>query len=363
MKQTILLLLAGTTLLACGEKKAQTTASKKFVLSDTMQHMIAIDSVTTRNMSDEITLSGEVSFNENTVVKIFPRGSGQVLQAPVSPGDYVHKGQVLATIRSADVAGNFSDLSSADADVAIARRQMESAQSLYKNGISSEREYTEARQNYEKTLAVRHKIQSLIHINGGAGSNASGQYTLIAPIDGYIVEKKVAAGSFIRSDAADNLFTISDLKQVWVNANVYESDIARVREGYPVQVKALAYPDQVFAGKVDKMGQVLDPQSKALKARITIDNAGLLLKPDMFVKVTVSGDRGDLATCVPTSALVAQDGRSYVVVYRAADDLKIAEVSVLKAGESRTFVRSGVQPGQRVVTRFQNLIFSQLQGE
>ena len=364
MKQYItVLMLAGTLLMAaCGGKKEEAKKETQFMLSDTMANMIEIDSVRTCHIDDQITLSGEVSFNENNVVKVFPRSSGQVLQAPVSLGDYVHKGQLLATIRSADVAGNFSDLSSAGADVAIAKRQMESVQSLYKSGISSEREYTEAKQNYEKSLAARNKVQSLININGGSSSSAGGQYNLTAPIDGYIVEKKTSAGSFIRSDAADNIFTISDLKNVWVNANVYESDIAKIKEGYPVEVKALAYPDKIFTGKVDKISQVLDPQSKALRARITIDNKDMLLKPDMFAKVSVDNEEGDTALCVPTSALVARDGKNYVVLYRSRKDMQVAEVKILKSGETRTFVRKGVQPGQQVITKFQNLIFSQLLG-
>lgn len=361
MKQfTILSIIAAIALTACGKKEVKEVAATKFVLSDSMQKMITIDSVRTGNISDEVALSGEVNFNENTVIKVFPRSSGQVTEANVSLGDHVNQGQVLAVIRSADIAGNYSDLSSANADLAIAKRQMDNAQSLYGNGISSEREYTEAKQNYEKALAAKNKVQSLISINGGKNSSSAGQYVLNAPISGFIVEKKVNAGSFLRSDAADNLFTISDLKNVWVEANVYESDIEKVKEGYPVEVKVLAYKDKVFRGKIDKLSQVLDPQSKALRARITIDNSELLLKPDMFAKVTVANATGDAATYVPTSALIDNEGRTYVVVYNGPQDLKIAQVKIIKTTDSKTFIVSGVQPGQRVVTKFQNLLFTEL---
>lgn len=364
MKQYLALSLVALSILsACGKKEQQVEENKKFVLSDSMQHMITIDTVRNCNVADEISLSGEISFNENNVVKVFPRSSGQIIESRVSLGDKVHKGQVLAVIKSADVAGNFSDLSSANADLAIAKRQMDNAQSLYKNGISSEREYVEAKQNYEKALATRNKVQSVININSGGMTSASGTYSLTSPIDGYIVEKKIATGSFIRPDMGDNLFTISDLKNVWVYANVYEADIPKVKEGYSVRVIPMSYPDKVMIGKIDKISQVLDPQSKAMRVRVTLDNSNMLLKPEMFAKVIVSNEEGDRSICIPTAALVANEGKDYVVVYNGNDDLKIAEVSILKTVNEKTYITSGVEPGQKLITKNQILIFNQLMAQ
>ncbi len=350
-------------LASCEHKEQAAETESKFVLSDTMKSMIQIDTVKNCNIADELSLSGVVAFNENNVVKVFPRSSGQVLEAKVTLGDKVSKGQVLAVIRSADVAGNYSDLSSANADLAIAKRQMENSESLYKNGIASEKEFTEAKQNYEKALAARNKIQSVISINGGGRATEGGQYVLTAPIDGYIVEKKVAAGAFIRPDMGDNLFTISDLRNVWVYANVYEADIAKVSEGYPVRVVPISYPDKTFSGKVDKISQVLDPQSKVMKVRIDLDNREMLLKPDMFAKVVVSNKETGNAICVPATALVSQDGKNYVVVYNSPSDMKIAEVDVLKTVGNSTYIKSGLAAGQMVVTKNQLFLFNQLLNE
>jgi len=364
MKSSIAVtLIALITLASCKEKQEQKEAAKPFTLSDSMQHLIQIDTVSYCNISDELSLSGEVSFNENNLVRIFPRSSGQVTDTRVSVGDKVSKGQVLAVIRSADVAGNYSDLSSAKADVSIAKRQLDNAEALYKNGISSEREYTEARQNYEKALAGKEKVQASININGGGRTSASGEYVVASPIDGYVVEKKTATGAFIRPDMGDNLFTISDLKNVWVYANVYETDIAKVREGFEVRVIPAAYPDKAYTGKIDKTGQVLDPQSKTMRIRVVLENKDMLLKPDMFAKVIVSNDEGQKAVCVPTAALVSQDGKTYVVVYNGKSDIKIAQVTVLKTVNERTYITDGVQPGTKLITAYQNLIFNQLTNE
>jgi membrane fusion protein, heavy metal efflux system len=348
---------------ACSHKEeAPDESNKKFSLSDTMMNMITIDSVQYCTMSDELVLSGVVGFNENNVVKIFPSNSGQVMKAPVSLGDHVTKGQVLAVVKSADVAGNYSDLSGADADLAIAKRALDNTESLYKSGISSEREYTEAKQNYEKALAARNKIQTLIQINGGAKPNPQGQYILTSPIDGYLVEKKVAAGSFIRPDMGDNLFSVSDLKTVWVNANIYEADIPRVKEGYSVTVTTLSYPDRVFKGKIDKVSEVLDTASRALTARISLDNSEMLLRPEMYAKVIVDNVLGQKTLCIPSSALIMLNGNQYVVLYNSRADVRNQQVNVLKTVGDKAYISAddNLQPGQKVISKNQLEVFNQL---
>lgn len=363
MKQYIFPPLITILLIASCSEPAPKDEDQKFVLSDTMAKMIQTDTVGFCNIDNQLTLSGEVSYNENNVIKVFPRSSGQVLETHITLGDKVHKGQVLAIIRSADVAGNYSDLNSADADVAIAKRQMETTESLYKSGISSEREYTEAKQNYQKALASKNKINSMIAINGGGKAAANGQYALTAPIDGYVVEKKINAGDFIRPDNADNLFTISDLKNVWVYANVYESDISKVKEGNEVTVIPMAYPDKDFSGKIDKISQVLDPQSKAMRVRVVLNNSDMLLKPDMFARVIVNSVEGAKSNCVPASAIISQEGKNYIVVYNNDSDLKVAEVDVNKTVGNKTYLNGGITRGQKIVVKNQLFIFNQLLNE
>ena len=350
-------------LISCEHKEQAVEVNKKFVLSDTMRHLIQIDTVQDCNIADELSLSGVVGFNDNNVVKVFPRISGQVLEAKVSLGDKVTRGHVLAIMHSADVAGNYSDLSSTNADVSIAKRQLDNTESLYKNGISSEKEFNEAKQNYEKALAARNKVQSVININGGGKTSEGGKYVVTAPIDGYIVEKKVTAGAFIRQDMGDNLFTISDLKNVWVYANVYEADISKIKEGYTVKVLPLSYPDRVFNGKIDRISQVLDPQSKAMKVRINIDNNEMLLKPDMFAKVMVSNKEGTHALCIPAAAVVQQDGKNYVVVYKSDSEMKVSQIDLLKTVDNKTYISHGLNVGDKLISKNQILIFNQLTTE
>ena len=352
-------LLAGLLSTGCEEKKPEEKKPTTFCLSDTIKRTTTIDTARISSIDDELHLSGEVSFDENKIVKVFPNSTGQVSEVKVTLGDRVQAGQVLAVIKSADVAGNYNDLSSAEADVKIAQRQMDNAASLFKSGLASQKEFEEAKLQYDKAVASRNKIQSLITINGGGNMQAGGQYIIKSPINGYIVEKKVNAGGFIRQDMNDNLFTISDLKDVWVWANVYEADISKVKEGYSAVVTTLAYPDKKFSGKIDKVSNVLDPGNKVLRIRIRLQNADLLLKPEMFTNVTISNVQDQQAVCIPLTALVEENSETYVILYNNDCDLKVARVDIMKKTGDKAFLKSGVSAGQKLLTHNALLVYDE----
>jgi len=353
-------IISGTLFVSCTEHKVVKEEKKQFCLSDTAKGMVEIDSARMGAMEDEIQLSGEVSFDENKVIKIYPRSSGHVVDCKVTLGDKVEAGQVLAVIRSADIAGNYSDLTSANADLAIAKRQLENTESLYKNGIASEKEVNEAKQNYEKSMAAKRKIESQLSINGGTNTNAGGSYNITSPISGYIVEKKVNAGNYLRSDMGDYLFTISDLKDVWVMANVFEADIPNVKEGFKVKVTTLAYPDKVFEGSIDKISEVLDPTNKVMKVRVRLNNDKMLLKPEMFTKVIVTNRENKQAISIPSKALIQQNGKDFVVVYHNDCKMEIVEVETIKTTGETTYIESGIKPGDKLIVKNQLIVFQKL---
>jgi len=347
--------------LSCKAKsQADVIAGKPICITDSLSKIIRIDSAVISNIDDEVKLSGEINFNDNNVVKVYPFSSGKLLEVKVSLGDKVSKGQVLAIVRSADVAGNYADLSAANNDVSIAKRQAENAESLYKNGIASEREYTEAKENYQKALSASGKLQETIAINGGGHTSANGIYVITAPMNGYVVEKKASQGAFIRNDNSDNLFTIGDISEVWVWANVYETDIAKVKEGYTAKVTTLAYPDSTFTGVVDKVNQILDPETKVMKVRIRIPNKGMQLKPEMFANIIVQNREGKKAVMVSSNSIVSDYGKNYVIIYHDKCNLELKEVGLLKTVGDKTYINSGLKSGDQLISQNQVLLFNAL---
>ncbi len=352
------------TVLCCscsGTEGTPANEASQQLISDSAMKLLSLDSVQLRNIDDEVKLSGEVSFNDNKVVKVYPFSSGQVLAVSVSIGDYVKAGQTLATIKSADIAGNYADLSISRNDVAIAKRGMDNAEHLYKNGISSEKEYIEAKENYNKAVSNSNKIKEQIQINGGGRTTANGIYIVTAPRSGYVVEKLINPGNFIRNDNNSNMFTIGDISDVWIWANVYETDIAKVKQGYAAYVTTLAYPDSVFVGKVDKMNQVLDPITKVMKVKIVLLNSNGILKPEMFANIAIRNKETKKMIAVPASAIINDNQKSFIIVYINSNDVSIRQVDILKTANGFAYITNGLQLGEKVITKNQILIYKKLQ--
>jgi cobalt-zinc-cadmium efflux system membrane fusion protein len=360
-RETFLIGISGLLLLAaCKQKQVDVPENKQVCISDSLQKMITIDTAKTSTMKDELSLSGEVSSDDNNVVKVFPFSSGQVTAVKVSLGDRVEKGQTLAIMRSADVAGNYTDLSSTQSDLAIAKRQLDQAEALYKNGISSERDFTEAKENYNKAVAANRKVKQQLSINGGGNTSDNGTLVIKAPQSGYIIEKNITSGSFIRQDNSGSMFTISNMQDVWIWANVFESDISKVKTGYTAKVTTLAYPGKVFMGKVNEISSVLDPDNKVMKIKIALPNPGMLLKPEMFTNVTITNNENAQAVSVPAKAIVFDSSKNYVVIFNSKCDLKVREVSVIKTVDDVSYIASGLKPGDKVISKNQLLLYNSL---
>ena len=360
IKYISVLVLCSGILFSCKSKQTDPPKDERVCITDSMAKIITIDTAALNTVGDELKLSGEINFDDKKVSKVYPFSSGQVLQVNVSVGGRVSKGQTLAIIKSADVSGNYSDLSTANNDVAIAKKQMDNQQSLFENGIASEREYIEAKENYQKAVTAADKIKNQIQINGGGRTTANGTYIITAPISGYVVEKKINQGGFIRSDANDNLFTIGDINDVWVWAYVYETDIAKIKSGYTAGVTTLAYPDSTFYGVVDDISNILDPVTKVMKIRVKLPNEKGLLKPEMFANIIITNKDGAKAIAVSAKAIVSENGKNYVIIYKDKCDLKVQQVEILKTVGDKTYIKTGLVQGNRVIADNQILLFKAL---
>lgn len=360
MKKNSQLFLACLALLtACApeQKEAHTDSEKAFRLSDTMMRRIKLDSVVSRPVHSELTLVGKVTADENRVIKVFPLVGGDVEAVSVELGDYVRKGQSLATIRSGEVADLERQGIQARSDLLLAEKNLRVAQDLFETKLNSQREVVAAQKEVEKAQAEVDRVAAVSRIYGiGKGS----MYTVKAPIDGYVIEKNVNRGTQLRSDNADNLFTIGQISDVWVLANVNESDIGRVRTGMDASIQTLSYPNERFRGKVDKIYSVLDPTTKAMTVRIRLPNPGSKLKPEMHATVTLRYEDGGQLATVPAQSVIFERSKQYVLVFRDRTNIETREVNVLKSLGDVAYIRQGVQPGERIISHDQLLVFNAL---
>jgi cobalt-zinc-cadmium efflux system membrane fusion protein len=329
----------------------------KLVLPDSLVKTLEIDSVSSARVINSITLTGKVAFNEEHVVKIFPMVSGNVQDIKVMLGDFVQSGQILAVVRSSEMAGYSNDLVTAETNLEVAKKNLDATNDMYKSGLASARDQLAAEASYNQAQATLEKTQRILQINGGT---KNGEYLVKSPIQGFIVEKNVNNNMVIRSDNASNLFTISDLKNVWVLANVYESNIPLIKTGDSVEVKTLSYPDRVFRGKVDKIMNVLDPTNKVMKVRIVLSNPEYLLKPEMFANVTVNNTENKRMVCIPSKALIFDHSQHYVLVYKSASDISIRPVQVANTVGDKSYISEGLNIGEKVIASQAILIYQEL---
>ena len=342
---------------ACQDKAPVEDSKKGYTLPDSLLKTIEIDTVVNSRVMNTLTLTGKVDFNEDNVIKLFPTISGQVSDIKVMLGDYVKQGQVLALIKSPDMAGYSNDFTTAKSNMEIARKNMDATNDMYKSGLASQKDLVTAQEGYNQAQSTYEKSVRVLNLNGGS---LTGEYTLKSPINGFVVDRQVNNNMMIRSDNATALFTISDLKNVWVMANVYESNITNVKMGDSVNITTLSYPGKIFRGKIDKVMNVLDPSNKVMKLRIVLSNPGYLLKPEMFASVVVNTTENKSMVSIKSRALIFDHSQYYVLVYKSPSDITIRPVQVQNTVGDRTYISEGLAEGERLIGTEALLIYQEL---
>src|SRR6186713_2713878 len=267
---------------SCKEKMADPVGKTAYCLTDTLAKKVVIDSVKLMAVNNAITLSGKIEANEDKWVKVFPVVGGVVEEMKVQLGDYVRKGQTLAVIRSGEIADYQGQLTNARSSVRIAEKNLTSAREMFKSNLITEKELVTAETDLEKAKADLNRMEQT---NAIYGSKGNATQTITAPVSGYVVEKNVTDQMHYRADATQPFFIIANLDEVWVMADVFETDIAKIKVGYDAEINVIAYKDKTFTGKVDRIFSILDPQSRVMKVRIKILNKDNLLKPEMFAQI------------------------------------------------------------------------------
>jgi len=307
------------------------------------------------DIAESVKLNGKIIPNESKQAKLYALVSGKIKSLSVELGDYVKKGQTLAVLQSTEVAGVANDLSLAQSNVDITRKNLESTEDLYKSNLATEKELTAAKLEFNKASSELNRANQVSSITGG--SNAT--YLLKAPVSGNIIEKNITNNSEVRQDNNASLFTVADLSTVWVIASVYESDINKIHIGDNVIVNTLSAPEKNYNGRIDKIYDVLDPASRTMKVRISMNNPHNELKPEMFATINVKGKTEGRMLSIPSRAVVLDDSRQYVVVKKDKQQLLIRPITVVKRIGDKSFV-TGVTEGEQVVTNSQVFLYEAL---
>lgn len=348
------------TCLACQSKKEETKIdnSEEFVLSDKLRRELVLAPAIVENISSELQLTGRLAPFEEKQVKVSPLVDGVIEKISVTLGDYVRKGQSMAIIHSSEVADVENQIVSAKSDFLTAQKNLQVQQDLYKSGLASEKDITIAQNELLKTEGTLRRANEISGIYGVKNSF----YTVKAPIDGYIVDvnRNISEKMAYREGDIGPFFSVADLSTVQIIANVYESDIAKIKVGYQATIRLVAYPDRVFQGKIDKINNVLDPQTRTMQVRINLPNPEKILKPEMFAKVTVSYSDNQKIVSIPSESIIFDKDRNFVIVYKNAKEVEARRVQVAKVLDNKAFVFNGLAEGEKVVVKNQLMIYNAL---
>lgn len=339
------------------EKKEEAPPGELY-LTDSLKKVVTLDTIRKTELHNELLLNGRVTYNPEQTAHVYPIFGGTITDIKAEIGDYVEKGKTLAIIRSGEAADYEKQMKEVELQIKLTQRNLQATQDLYTGGMSSEKDVMEARQEVTRTQAEEKRLKelkSIYHLSGNA------TYEIKSPVSGFVVERTVSPNMQLRSDQENEIFTISGLENVWIMADVYESDISKVHEGAKVRITTLAYGDQEFWGTIDKVYNVLNEESKTMSVRVRLPNKGYRLKPGMFTNVYVQckGTRSTLPQC-DSHAVIFENGKQYVVKVDPKGALNRQEVRIFKQIGTTCYIEDGVKDGDRVIRNNALLVYNAL---
>lgn len=318
---------------------------------------------------------GQIAFNEDASTAVLSPFSGRVTKLMKRIGEDVKRGEPLFEIDSPEVVqaqtdfiGALQALEKAKSQLNLTKRTLDRQVSLMNDKATAQRDVDQARNDFaaaESDLATaqgaasaaRNRLRVIFGRDGQEIERLERErlinplITINAPIDGTVVSRKIGPGQFIRADAGEPLYSISDLSVMWLKAYVPESDIAYIKAGQELQVKVSAIPDQVFTARITSVGASSDQQTRRIVVRSEIDNPRRLLKADMFATFRIATGEPMTGPTVPVTSII-RDGDA-ASVWVESEPRVFERRRVLLGGEINGLVQivSGLNPGERVVGR------------
>jgi cobalt-zinc-cadmium efflux system membrane fusion protein len=343
-------------LVACGGNSLKPQQNVENTFSAEFLAGVETYEVTATAVKREIKLTGKVDYDADKIVRYISFAGGAVQSTSFNTGDRVQKGQVMAVIRSAELSAMQAEKQNLEAEIKVLQRDLESMQGMYKDELVSQKELFETQSRLKQAEIEMEKVKINLSLYGSSGSD--GAFLIRAPISGFVVNKNIAPGSQIAAES-EPLFVIADLSKVWIMANVYAGDLAFVKQGMSVDIRALSWHNEVFHGRIDAVSQVFDAEEHVLKARIVMPNAEMKFRPEMAVDLTLKLSEDTEMATVPTKAIIFDDNKHFAVL-KQGDGFNIREVRLHSRNGDTTYLSSGLERGEQIVIKNQLLMYGKL---
>ena len=297
-----------------------------------------------------LALPGEIAADPDRSARLASPIAGRLESVRFREGSSVKEGDVLAVIAVPDLGRLRTERAAAQAQAKAARAQAERLRGLFAESLASEQEYLDAQATAESLeLEARAGSEQLRALGlAGKGGNPAA-LSLRAPIAGTVVARNAVVGQPV--GAQQVLCEIVDLSQLWFLGRVFEKDLGRLALGAAVEVQLNAYPEQRFFGKVEYIGQQVDPVARTVTARVVLENREGLLRVGLFgtAYVSTGAARGEPALVVPRAALTEIAGKQVVFVRQPDGHFELHEVTTGESAAGKVEVLAGLREGEQVV--------------
>ncbi len=314
-----------------------------------------------RVLAAAIRATAVIRANENRLAHVSPRIPGKVAEVKAVLGDHVEADQVLAFLDSLELGEKKSAFLQARANFDVARRNYQREERLFKQRISSEKDYLEAKGEFERSDAAYRAGREALRLLGltdtgieeitwGGKDDPLSHFPILAPFSGTVIEQHITLGELIKPD--EKPYTIADLSTLWIVLDIYEKDLGRVAAGTAAEVRVDAYPDERFSGQIVYVSDILDEATRTARARVEVDNGCRRLRPGMFAAASISlpSDTAAPVVTVPASAIQLINGQPVAFVQERPGTYAVRQLTLGRETEGAVEVQSGVAEGELVVT-------------
>lgn len=338
-------------LAASAPNASSASASSAVTVSsaDVKQAGLRIETVQLTAVNAPLALTGSVSANQDRIAKVIPRLPGRLIAVPAALGADVKAGQVLAVVESFELGEARSSLAQARSEAAVADAALARAEKLAAEDIVPRKDYLRAKADAERAQAALRAAADKLRMLGvptnAPDARADAVYPLTSPLSGTVIEKQAVVGTLADKDP---LFTVADLSAVWMVADVFERDLARLTKGAVVEVSVTAYAGERFQGRLIYLSDTVDAVTHTVKAHIEVPNPKRRLKPGMFASATLATTVAQQAIALPASAVTLVDGKPTVFVVKG-EGFEPRRIDTAAELGGKVVVKDGLSAGERVV--------------
>lgn len=320
-----------------------------------LQKQLVIGEPKVEEVAGSLQVAARIDTDASRIARIGSPVAGRIIKLLVLEGQYVHRGQALATLHSTDLSDTQFAFIKADSQQKLAQQATERAEQLVKADVMGraelERRRAELLQASTEAQAYRTQLgvlgmtdASIRRLESTRKLNAD--YPIISTINGTVLDRKVTIGQIVQP--AEIAFMVADLSNVWVIADVPEQSSGKLHKGMEVIVKIPALPEQEIHGKLSYVSPIVDPNIRTVQVRMDLSNPKGIFKPAMLANMTFI-DASERKNTIPSTAVVREDNKDYIFVQIGPKKFMLREVSLgLESGDRRV-LESGVNPGEKIV--------------